>query len=64
MQNQNFNFVKKQEKVAKLDRVYEMHHNKDEEVSINLSNSVKTNNHNDQTQAMDKKKEPHRNVEN
>jgi hypothetical protein len=64
MQNQNFNFVKKQEKVAKLDRVYEMHHNKDEEVSINLSNSVKTNNHNDQTHAMDKKKEPHRNVEN
>jgi hypothetical protein len=56
MQNQNYNFVKKQEKVAKLDRVYEMHHNKDEEVSINLSNSVKTNNHNDQTHALDKKK--------
>lgn len=30
-------------KVTKLDRVYEMQH-KDEEVSINLSNSLKTNN--------------------
>lgn len=30
-------------KTTKLDRVYEMHHHKDEEVSINLSNSLKTN---------------------